>query len=205
MPRPRAIYVAAQLFLRAFAHLFFGLRVSGLEHVPPQGCFLVAANHKSYLDPPFLGAALPRELHYFAKRQLFDLPLFGALIRVYGAVPVNREGFDRRSVSAALEILERGDGLLVFPEGTRIRRRGLAEPKEGIGMLALRSGAPVVPAFIASTWEPRRRWYRRVPIVIRFGPALRFDRVRAGPAARERYGEIAREVMERIRELGERD
>jgi 1-acyl-sn-glycerol-3-phosphate acyltransferase len=197
----RARYVAAQIVLRGLAHLLAGYQVSGLEHIPREGPFLLAANHKSYLDPPMLGACLPREICYFAKKQLFAVPLFAPLIRTFGAIPVDREGFDRKGVTRALEILQQGQGLLVFPEGTRIRRPGLAEPKEGIGLLALRSGAPVVPARILSSWEPRRNLLRRIPIRIRFGPPLRFERMEPGPAARARYAEVASAVMLAVADL----
>ena len=108
------------------------------------------------------------------------------MIRGYGAIPIDRGGFDRQGIELALQVLERGDALLVFPEGTRIRRPGFAEPKVGIGLLALRSGAPVVPVHIASTWEPRRRPWLRIPVRIRFGAPLRFERTAPGPAARAR-------------------
>jgi 1-acyl-sn-glycerol-3-phosphate acyltransferase len=201
----RAWYSFSQAFLRVSAHLLAGYQVSGLEHVPAEGAFLLAANHKSYLDPPLLGACLPREIRYFAKKQLFRVPLLGPMIRNYGAVPVNREGFDRKGVTTALEILADGEGLLVFPEGTRIRRPGLAEPKEGIALLALRSGVPVVPAVILSTWEPRRNLLRRIPIRVRIGPPMSFGRMEPGPAARERYPLIAKAVMEAIATLMEQE
>lgn len=205
MSRRRPVYRLTQAFLRGMAHLLAGYDVRGQDRIPKEGAFLLAANHKSYLDPPMVGAALPREVCYFAKKQLFGIPIFSRVIRMYGAIPVDREGFDRKGVSQALEILERGEGLLVFPEGTRIRRSGLAEPKEGISLLALRSGAPVVPALILSTWEPRRSIFRRIPIRVRFGSPLHFGKVAPGPGARARYPEVARRVMEAIRALAEEE
>ena len=202
MPR-RVKYIFAQAFLRGMAHLLFGYAVEGVEHVPREGAFLLAANHKSYLDPLLVGACLPREMRYFAKKELFRVPLLGPLVRIYGSIPVDRDAFDRKGLSLALEILARGQGLLVFPEGTRIRRPGLAEPREGIGLLALRTGAPVVPVHVRSTWEPRRRLWRRIPIRLRFGPALTFPRMDPGPAARARYREVAVTVMEAIRALAD--
>jgi 1-acyl-sn-glycerol-3-phosphate acyltransferase len=198
-------YLFAQVFIRGTAGLFLGLRVSGQANVPADGPFLIAANHKSYLDPPILGACVDRQIRYFAKKELFDIPLFGGIIRWFGALPVNRAGFDRKSVSLALEVLSRGEGLVVFPEGTRIRRPGLAEPREGIGLLALRSGAPIVPACIVSTWEPRRTLFRRIPIQIRLGAPLHFEKMAPGREAREHYPRIAAAVMEAIRGLQEAD
>jgi 1-acyl-sn-glycerol-3-phosphate acyltransferase len=199
--RPR--YRFAQVTLSALAHVFFGFRYEGRENVPLDGPCLFAANHKSYLDPPLLGAAAPREISYFAKKELFRIPLFGPMIRGYGAIPIDRAGFDRQGIEQALEVLERGGALLVFPEGTRIRRSGFGEPKVGIGLLALRSGAPVVPVHLASTWEPRRRGLRRIPVRVRFGAPLRFERTASGPVARARYHEVALIVMAAIAALSE--
>jgi 1-acyl-sn-glycerol-3-phosphate acyltransferase len=114
---------------------------------------------------------------------------------------VDREGADRRALTEALAILARGEGLLVFPEGTRIRREGVAEPKAGIGLLAVRSGVPVVPAYVASSWEPRRRWYRRIPVRIRYGPPLHFASDETGAAARERYDQATQAIMAAIAAL----
>lgn len=200
VPRRRPHYALAQCLISLFTRLLLGCRVEGNEHLPRAGGFLLAANHKSYLDPPLVGGFADRELCYFAKRQLFAIPLFSRAIRAFGAVPVDREGADRRAIATALAIVGRGDGLLVFPEGTRIRRPGLAEPKAGIGMLAVRSGAPVVPCFIAGSWEPRRNLFRRIPVLIRFGPPLSFGSAAEG-SARGRYLEAAREIMAAIGRL----
>ena len=196
--RRRPGYWIAQVVVRGFAHLAFGLEATGREHVPREGGFLLAANHNSYFDPPFLGGVLPRQIRYFAKRQLFAIPGFSSLIRAYGAIPVDREGADRRALADALSLLARGEGLLVFPEGTRIRREGLAEPKAGIGLLAVRSGVPVVPAYIASSWEPRRRWHRRIPVRIRIGPPIHFPAEETGVPPRERYDAAAAAIMRAI-------
>ena len=194
-------YRLAQVLIRAGTRSACGFRCEGTGHLPTQGACLLAANHKSYLDPLVIGAAVSRPICYFAKKQLFRIPLFGPLIHSLGAIPVDREGFSRDGVETALGILQRGEVLVVFPEGTRIRRPGLAAPKVGIGLLALRTGTPVVPVHIAGTWEPRRSWRRRMPVTVRLGPPLVFPRLPAGPEARARYPEIAEAVMEAIAAL----
>ena len=102
----------------------------------------------------------------------------------------------------ALAILRKGEVLLLFPEGTRIRTRELGTAKEGVALLALQSGVPVVPVYVGHTWEPRRRLFRRIPVVIRYGPALRFDPLSEGDR-RERYRDVADRVMRAISELSE--
>lgn len=200
-PARRLHYRWTQAAIRAAARLFLGYRATGMENIPRQGGFLLASSHKSYLDPLVVGAALPRELRYFSKRELFANPVFGWLIRAYGAVPVERTGADRRALSLALTILSEGEGLIVFPEGTRIRRPGVGEAKPGIGMLAVRSGVPVIPCWAGSTWDPRRSFWRRVPVHVRFGAPLVFGGP-AGPAeARAAYDVAASNIMAAIASL----
>lgn len=197
----RPHYLLAQLVIRASAHLLLGYRVSGTENIPRRGGFLLASSHKSYLDPLVVGAGLPRELRYFSKRELFANPLFGWLIRSYGAVPVERTGADRRALALALKILSDGEGLIVFPEGTRIRRPGVGEAKPGIGMLAVRSGVPVIPCWAGATWDPRRSLLRRVPVDVRFGPPLSFAAPSESTQARRAYEDAALEIMAAIARL----
>lgn len=197
-PAIRGFYRFTQAVLRCAAGIIYGFEIEGVDNVPARGSVLLAANHKSYLDPPLVGISLPREVRYFAKKELFAVPFLGSLIRWYGSVPVERSGFDRRAVEAALDILRRGEGLLVFPEGTRIRRSGRAEPKTGVGMLAVRSGAPVIPVLLSSTWEPRRSLFRRIPVRIRYGPPLRFAPAEPGAGGRRRYAEATAEIMAAI-------
>ena len=146
--------------IRSTSRFLWGLRVEGVENVPLTGGVILASNHKSYLDPPLIGSTLPREIHYLAKKQLFGVPLLGLWIRAHNAIPINREGFDRAGLEGALEVVRTGGALLLFPEGTRIRRRGMGPPREGIGLLVARSGVPVVPVHLRGTWGPERGWFR---------------------------------------------
>jgi 1-acyl-sn-glycerol-3-phosphate acyltransferase len=200
--RRRPHYVIAQCVIRFVARVLMGYESSGTENIPREGAFLVAASHKSNLDPLLVGASLPRELRYFAKRELFVNPMLGRLIRAYGAMPVDRAGADRRALTTALEILSSGQGLLIFPEGTRIRRPGVGEAKPGIGMLAIRSGAPVIPAWAGSTWNPRRSLLRRKPVRILFGAPLHFSSPADAGAARQAYEDATAVIMGAIARLG---
>ena len=204
MSRRRFTYAFSQAGVRTFHGIVFGYEAKGTENVPLDGPCLLAANHKSYIDPPAIGACLEREIRYFAKRELFTLPLFGYVIRQYGAIPVDRAAFDRKTLRLALDILAGGEALLVFPEGTRIRRPGLGDAKEGIALLASQSGVPVVPVWVGHTYEPRRGIFRRIPIEVRFGPPIDFgDGSRTGEGdRRQRYAAMTAQVMAAIAELG---
>ncbi|MCK4412749.1 MAG: (d)CMP kinase [Candidatus Eisenbacteria sp.] len=182
---------------RALFRGLFGLRVEGREHLP-RGAFLLASNHRSYLDPPVLGASIPGRMGYLAKRELFAVPLLGALIRELDAIPLNRRGADRRGLAAALAALAQGMPLVVFPEGTRVRGEHLGKPHAGIALLARRSGVPVVPAHLSGTDRPGAALLRRRPMVLRLGPPLQ------PPAPDDGAGDAAYVglVMESIGRLG---
>jgi 1-acyl-sn-glycerol-3-phosphate acyltransferase len=157
--------------------LYFRLEARGTEHVPRSGALLIVSNHSSVLDPPFIGGASPRQLSFLAKAELFDIPLFGWFIRAVNARPVRREGSDARALKTALRVLEEGKALLVFPEGTRGPEGRLREAKSGAGMLAVLSGAAVVPVFITGSGDALPRGAvlpRPRKAIVRFGPPLHF-------------------------------
>jgi 1-acyl-sn-glycerol-3-phosphate acyltransferase len=129
----------------------FRLEIGGREHVPMTGPLLLVANHVSVLDPPFIGGACPRDLFFLAKEELFAIPLFGRFIHALNARPVKRDGSDSRALKATLKLLADNRAILLFPEGTRGTEGRLGEGKPGAGMLAVMSGAPVVPACIVGT------------------------------------------------------
>jgi len=143
----------AQALIRFGGRLFWRIRVTGLENIPRTGGVLVAANHQSYLDPPLIGAYLPREMHFMARRTLFNIPLFGALIGRCNAFAIERDTADVKGVKNAIDRLQRGNILLVFPEGTRTRDGTVGRMKAGIGILAERAAVPIVPVLIRGAHE----------------------------------------------------
>jgi 1-acyl-sn-glycerol-3-phosphate acyltransferase len=181
----------------------FRLQVHGREHVPMSGPVLLVSNHASVLDPPFIGAASPRELYFLAKEELFAVPLFGRFIHALNARPVRRDGSDSRALKTALKLLADNRAILLFPEGTRGVEGRLGEGKPGAGMLAVMSGAPVVPVAISGSSRalPRGRAVPRpARIRVRFGPPLSFKS--AGDERRkERYREATTEMMRAIAQL----
>lgn len=183
--------------------LLFRLEVRGREHVPPDGPLLLVSNHTSLLDPPLVGAAAPRELYFLAKEELFRVPVLGALIYRLNARPVKRDGSDGRALKASLKLLAEGRALLLFPEGTRGRDGRLGEGKPGAGMLAVMSGAPVVPVYVSGSGRalPRGRAIPRLTKVsVRFGPPLDF-KAADDEGRKERYREAAQEMMRAIAQL----
>lgn len=196
------LYDVLRPIVLAFMRLYFRLESRGHEHVPRQGPVLLVANHSSALDPPLVGGACPRPLSFLAKAQLFDIPLFGALIRRLNARPLRREGADASALRTALRLLEEGAALLVFPEGTRGPEGTLRAPKAGAAMLAVLGGVPVVPVFISGSGRalPKgRRLPQPVKVRVTFGPPLVFERPAAG--RKEHYEVVSRQMMAAIARL----
>jgi 1-acyl-sn-glycerol-3-phosphate acyltransferase len=196
-------YTVVRALAVAVMRVLFRLKSAGREHVPRTGPLLIVANHSSLLDPPLVAGTTPRPVYFLAKAELFGIPLFGGLIRRLNARPVRRETADPGALRTALRVLEEGEALLVFPEGTRGEEGVLRDAKAGGGMLAVLSGAPVVPVYVAGSgaaWPRGHRLPRRGSVTVTFGRPLRFSRV-DGAARKEQYEAASREMMGAIARL----
>ena len=143
-------YRVAQCISYGYFKLFHGFKIQGLENIPNDKPFILACNHLSFFDPPAIGCKIPRNLHYFAKDSLFKGPL-GILIRRLNSIPVDRKQLDIKTLRNVLKVLDSGEPILVFPEGTRSENGKLQKAQSGLGFLALKSGVPIVPARILGT------------------------------------------------------
>jgi 1-acyl-sn-glycerol-3-phosphate acyltransferase len=173
--------------------LYFRLERIGREHIPSSGPVLLAANHRSFLDPFVIGALTRRPVYYMAKRELFESRWQAWLLNSLGAFPVDRGTGDEHAMATARAILERGDCVVIFPEGTRVRPGPLGHPHRGVGRLALQTGARVIPVAVMGTEDVRRGWrIRPRKVTLRCGRPLRF------PIAEHPSPSIALGVAERI-------
>jgi glycerol-3-phosphate dehydrogenase (NAD(P)+) len=187
------VYRVSRWLLLIFSLVYFRLRRIGRDHLPAEGGVIIAANHRSFLDPFILGLTARRPIYYVAKRELFRHRLVAWYLSALGAFPVRRGEGDAEMLETAKAILARGDALVLFPEGTRIRPGGLGRPRRGVGRLALETGAPVVPVAVIGTEDVRRGWrIRPRRIRVRVGRPLTFPRVE-NPS-----GALATAVTERI-------
>ena len=136
----------------------WGFRATGRHHLPRTGPALVLANHQSQFDPLLLGLAAVRPLRFVARSTLFDNPVVGRFIRYFGAVPIDR-GFGREGLHAALGLLDRGEAVVMFPEGERTHTGAIQPLKPGVSLLLRRLACPVVPVGIAGAYQawPRTR------------------------------------------------
>jgi 1-acyl-sn-glycerol-3-phosphate acyltransferase len=201
------IYRLTWLGLRAFFRLLLRWRITGAENVPRVGPVILASNHVSYLDPPVVGVGIWRPCAYLAKEELFHHRLFGWYLRKLNAFPVQRGAADRAALKRALEVLEQGMPLVLFPEGTRSEDGELQEPQMGVGMIAYRSGAPVVPAYVEGTGRVlgRSGGFHPHPIAVTYGTPLHFQAAEGEKPGRAEYEAAARQVMAAIAGLRDRD
>jgi len=201
------LYAFFQNALRLAFTLFFHIRAWGTENVPRRGGVLLTPNHASYLDPPVVGTPLPRQICFMARSTLFTAPLLGRLIPRLHAFPVERDAADLRAIRTAVSVLAEGNGLVLFPEGTRSPDGRLGEFKPGFALVAAKARVPVVPVAVDGTFEA---WPR--------GRALpRFGRIRvaygapmAAPpsdkaACLQHAAEVRRRVAELLEELRRRE
>lgn len=198
------LYYACNYFVFILlAKAFFHFRVTGREHIPRRGGCILAPNHVSYADPPVIGIASNRPVCYVAKRELFK-GLRGLWYWSIGAYPVDRGGADRAAYRHACRLLERGQAMVIFPEGTRSATGDLLPGQPGIARIARRCRVPIVPAWIEGTREviPHdNRGIRFAPVTVRFGPPLSVEELEQFPDDKKGYQQTADEVMRRIAAL----
>ena len=139
--------------------VFFRVRVSGRENIPAKGAFVLVCNHQSYLDPMLCGGPIHRRVSFLARESLFNHWLFGRMISSVGVIPVKMGEADISAMRKVLGKLKKGEGVCLFPEGTRTYDGKIAPLKPGLGLLCRRGGAAIVPVVIDGAFEcwPRHK------------------------------------------------
>ena len=205
-------YRLGWLFFRTAFSTYFRWRVYHPERVPLEGPVILAANHASIIDPPLVGSGLRRMVNFLGRDTLFHLPVFGAILRSWKVVPVDRDGGGGAGLKAILDRLLRGGVILLFPEGTRTSDGSLLPAKSGIGLTVIKSMAPVVPVRVFGTFEALSRhmkWPRPRRLAVHYGEPMDFRELRAEaktcakPRLREIYQEISDQIMAAIAALGD--
>jgi len=207
-------YRLGWIFFRTLYAILFRWRAFNAGRVPQAGAVILASNHASFIDPPLVGAALHRPISYLARESLFRFPGIGALLRSWQAVPVDRDGGGAAGLKGILDRLLAGGGIIFFPEGTRTRDGRLQPARSGIGLVVIRSNAPVVPVRVFGTFEAfgrHRRFPRPHRIAVKFGKPMCFEKLRAESKncskarLKEIYQEISDEIMAAIAKLEPRE
>lgn len=199
----RAVSIMGRFLCLGIAKVAFRLHIEGEEFIPRTGPTILAANHVSFIDPIIIMVSVRRPVRFMAKKELFRFPLFGWLLRQFGTFPINRNRVNLQAFKQAASILEAGEVVAIFPEGTRGDGIKLRPAKPGIGLIAARTGAPVIPVLHQGTGKvlPRGAWFPRPHrIVIKFGAPLRFGEGQIGE--RQDQAELfSQTIMEKIAAL----
>ncbi|MCQ2410881.1 MAG: 1-acyl-sn-glycerol-3-phosphate acyltransferase [Elusimicrobiaceae bacterium] len=189
-----------KLTARIYFRTCYDFKVEGLENIPKTGALIIAGNHLSNADPPAIGgfAGLVRDSRFVAKKELFAVPLLGWFFRRSGYIPVDRKRTigDFGALKEVVSALERGESVVMFPEGTRSKTGQPQKPKSGIGFLVYKTGVPVLPVKIEGTfgWP----WVRKIRV--KFGTVMHLSKNDAlEPKAQ--YKEFAVQIMDAINSI----
>ena len=151
MKERRWLYEIARPVVGLFVHAVERLEVVGLENIPPTGPVILVANHINSMDIVSIALPVRRHEHHMAKIELFNVPILGGLLRLLGSFPIRRGESDREALRMAQEVLEAGQVLVIFPEGHRSGTGKMAAGLPGVALIAMRTGAPIVPVGISGT------------------------------------------------------
>ncbi len=208
--QPGRFYRVCRVLVRGLLKSCFAWQPYHANRIPPVGPLILAANHVSFADPPLIGAAIERPVTFLARETLFDVPLLNPLIRSLNAIPVDRDGGSPGGLRTVLSRLEAGAAVLLFPEGTRSPDGRLQSARSGIGLIVIRTTAPVIPIRIFGLyeiWGRHRKFPKLGPVGVKYGRPLDFHELRAEAvtASKQRtkaiYDEISREIMAAIGRL----
>lgn len=199
-----AVYIGIYQTARWFLRLLGRADWCGLENIPEGGC-IIACNHQSHADPPFVGCTMDSLTYFFARKSLFDVPVVGFLLRRANTIPVDRDGgSDVAAFKKVFTVLKSGNSLIMFPEGTRSKDGKMQEAKAGVGLMACKMRVPVVPVRVFGTSDLLRRGAflptpgaRLSAVFLPAMPPAEFD---PGEKHPERFLEASRRIMARIAE-----
>lgn len=185
------VYKSARGIFKFYAKFIMRVEVNGIENIPESGPLVVMSNHISFLDPPLIGAIMPRKIHYMAKAELFKNKFIGAIFKKLGAFPLKRGTGDSRAFRKAIKILRNDEVLGIFPEGTRYPEGSPGEPHSGSVMIAIMAKSPILPIAIKNIKRKGR------PKVI-IGEPLFLEEYYGKKLQKEEREKVANQVMSEI-------
>lgn len=193
-------------YLAASIHsMWFRGEVVGTENFPTDGPFLIASNHASHLDPPAVGAHVPRQMRFFARKSLWNNRLFAWWLNQVETIPVERDSGDIGAIKRVLQALKENRAVVLFPEGTRSPDGHLQKPKPGVGLMACKTGVPVVPCRVYGSFGAFRKGSALprlgTSITVVFGPPIPASDYDDPTTGKARYEIAAQRIMDRIAAL----
>lgn len=190
-----SVYTTVRSLVKIYLKTFYKWEVSGEENIPNNGPVILVANHISNFDPLALACALDRKLHFMAKEELFRNSLLGNFFLSLGAFPVKRGGNDRQAIRKGFQIIQDGEILGVFPEGTRSKDGKLGKALPGAAMFALKSDAVVIPVGIVSKYK----WFQ--PIHISIGNPIPLEMYKKDKITSDDLNQAIEAIMNEIKNL----
>ncbi len=172
--------------------VFFRVKIIGKENIPNEGACIICSNHKSYYDPPMLVAFNKRHVNMIAKKDLLKNPIMAWLCKTFGALLVDRDGKDIETVKHSLKILKNGEILGIFPEGTRNGMQKGEKVKNGAVLMAIKSGAPIIPAGIKGDYKIFRR------VTMTYGKPIYYDKTKINQQDKEEIDKLTQDLMNTI-------
>jgi 1-acyl-sn-glycerol-3-phosphate acyltransferase len=193
-----SFYRFIKVFFSPLIRILFRVKSSGAENIPKTGAVILCSNHKSYLDPLIDGVVAPRPMNFMAKAELFKVPVLGFIIRNLGAFPVHRGQGDREALRIANEVLEKGNVLALYPEGTRLKEGEMPQKfKSGAARLAFKNKAPIVP--LAIIVKGHVRLLKRT--VVKVGRLITYEELGFTDGNDSELRRISEEIRLRVIEL----
>ena len=188
-------YNIAKFVLTIYYGLFFRLRTEGIENVPDDGQAILCCNHISNYDPITVALRLKRLPRYISKKELFENKFLAKILRALKAFPVDREKMDFTAIKNCLKVLKEGELLGIFAQGKRVKEGEEAAAKAGVALFAVKSGAPVIPVAIKSTYKP----FSEIKVI--YGKPISFEEYKGKKVTSEELTEIADGIMEKINDM----
>ncbi len=189
---------------KLLARFLFQMRVVHPERMVEEGPLILAVNHSSYFDPPLAGICSRRGVYYLARKSLLKWPFFGPLFPAMNVIPVERDGNDMSALRDVIKKIKDGNGVVLFPEGTRSKDGDLQPARPGIGLVIAKTGAPVLPMRIFGAYDafPKNaKAFRLTRITVVIGHPIRFSPEELAGGTRESYQALGERVMEEIGRL----
>ncbi len=195
------IFYTSKYLILLISKLFFGLKIYGKNKIPKSGGVIFACNHISIFDPPVMGSCTGRFVFFMAKDSLFKNIISRFYMWNVNARPIKRGVFDRSAMKLCINIVKNGNGLVIFPEGTRSKTDKFLDPKPGIGLIANHAKRQIVPAYIHGSNRLSDCFWRNEKFIVAFGEPFSAEWVDSFPANKEGYQKMSEAVMSRIGEI----
>ena len=193
----RKIYLGASKLIKILMRVIWNYEVINIAGLKKAQSCLIASNHLSWFDPPFIGAMTPFEIAYLAKSELFKYKFGSFILRLGNAIPVKRDQVDMNAISRVLKVLDSGKSLMIFPQGG-INRKSI---KPGVGLFAMKMKKDIIPVCVKNTDKPFSCLFRLKKTMIVVGEPIKYESFADWELTRENFQKLANLVYERIIEM----